>query len=219
MNSLPHAEKPRDSYLRRLRLLPVFDGENYKSLRSFVDVTKALNDSWINNSEKLEFIETINLQLRGEARIVVGNLYESDYEQMRNKLLKLYEYLMNREVITSQLENLKQKPKETVVEYAERARKALKEKCETYNHLSGDHKNEFDRTARRSFMQGLRNMELKKQLFTRGSKTLEESIAFAIEADFESTNLITNSELFCTYCKNMGHRSRDSRKKLNCNHK
>lgn len=89
-SSLSHADKPRDSYLRRLRLLPVFDGENYKSLRSFLDVTKVLNDSWINDSEKLEFIETINLQLRGEARNVVGNLYESDYERMKNKLLKQF---------------------------------------------------------------------------------------------------------------------------------
>lgn len=206
-------EKPRDSYARRLRLIPVFDGETYKSLRDFLDVAGALNDSWTNDTEKTELIETLSLQLRGEARNVVGNLFESDFDEMKKKLLKHFDYLMNREVVTSQLENLRQTAKETIVEFAERARKTLKEKCNTYSYLSEDHKNEYDRVARRAFTQGVRDPDLKRQLFNRRSDKLEDAIAFAIEADFDSANTVANSELFCTYCKNVGHRARDCRRK------
>lgn len=118
--------KPRDSYLRRLRLIPVFDGESYKALRNFLDIAHALNESWINNTEKNELIDTLNLQIRGEARDVVGDLYEITFEEMKDKMLKHFAYLVNKKVVTSQLENLRQNDKETMTEYLERARKLLK---------------------------------------------------------------------------------------------
>lgn len=105
------SKKPRDSYLRRLRLIPAFDGESYKSLRSFLDIAQALNESWINEAEKNELVDTLNLQLRGEARDVIGDLYQTSFDEMKDKLLKYFSYLVNKEVVTSQLENIRQEKK------------------------------------------------------------------------------------------------------------
>lgn len=208
-------QKPRDAFLRRLRAIPIFDGESYKALRDFLDITKALNDSWTNEAESNELIETINLQLRGEARDAVGNLFDSSYDEMKDKLLKHFAYLVNKDIVTSQLENLRQEPKETVSEYAERARKLLREKCNTYRYLSDEHKKEYDRTARRAFAKGMKDLKIRDRLLTRGSSSMEDAISYAIEAEYDAINSVANSELFCGYCKNSGHRERDCRRKEN----
>lgn len=205
--------KPRDSYLRRLRLIPVFDGESYKTLRNFLDIAYALNESWTNEAEKNELIDTLNLQIRGEARDVVGDLYEITFEEMRDRLLKHFAYLINKEVVTTQLENLRQNEKESITEYSERARKLLKDKCSTYKFLSDEQKREYDRTARRAFARGIREFTIKDRLITRGASSLEDAISYAIEAEFDNSILIPNSELYCKFCKNSGHRERDCRKK------
>lgn len=128
-------------------MIPKFNGESYKALRNFLDIANALNESWINKVEKNELIDTLNLQLRSEARNVVGDLYESSFEEMRDKLLKYFAYLVNKEVVTSQLENIRQNEKETMTEYSERARKLLVGKCSTYKFLSDEQKKEYDRKA------------------------------------------------------------------------
>lgn len=114
----------RKPYLDHLKKIPEFDGESYKALRNFLDIAGALNESWTNDVERNDFIDTLSLQLRGEARDVVGNLYQSSFDEMRDKLLKYFLYLINKEVVTSQLENIRQNDKETMSEYAERARTA-----------------------------------------------------------------------------------------------
>lgn len=203
----------RESYSRRLKHIPIFDGESYKDLRNFLDIAKALDEQWTNEAEKNELIDTLNLNLRSEARDVVGDLYETTFDEMKDKLLKHFSYLANKEVVTSQLENLRQGKNETINEYAERSRKLLKDKCSTYKFLSGEQKKEYDRTARKSFAKGLKDSNVRERLITRGAISLEDAIAYSIELDYDAENIIPNSELFCKYCKMSGHRERDCRRK------
>lgn len=206
-------EESRESFTRRLKHIPIFDGESFKSLKSFLDIAEILNDQWRSETEKNELIDTLSLNLRSEARNVVGDLYETTFEEMREKLLKHFSYLANKEVVTSQLENLKQEKNETINEYAERSRKLLKDKCSTYKYLSEEQKREYDRTARKAFAKGIKDSKVRDRLITRGAISLEDAIAYSIELDYDAANMIPNSELFCKYCKTNGHRERDCRKK------
>lgn len=203
----------RKPYLDHLKKIPEFDGESYKALRNFLDIAGALNESWTNDVERNNFIDTLSLQLRGEARDVVGNLYQSSFDEMRDKLLKYFSYLINKEIVTSQLENIRQNDKETMSEYAERARKLLREKCNTYKFLSEEQKKEYDRTARRAFARGITESSIRDRLITRGAGSLEDAISYAIEADFDASITIPNSELYCKFCKINGHREANCWKK------
>lgn len=212
---LPMDNRPRNSYIQRLREIPIFEGDSHKTLRDFLDIVESLNEGWINEAEKTELIEAIGLKLRGEAKKAVGDLYELNFEQMKNKLLKHFSYLLNQDVIDSQLENIKQNEKETMSEYADRARKILKEKCSLYDYLTPQQKKDYERTARKAFAAGIQNAQLQKVVKQKGSSSLEEAIAFAIEMEYDTKNTIQKSELFCKYCRNNGHREIDCLHKKN----
>lgn len=209
-------EKPRDSYIRRLRLLPIFDGESFKQLRDFLEIAQSLNDSYSNDAEKEEFNETLNLQLRGEARDIIGNTHNTNFHDLKNVLLRHFSYLNNRDIITSQLENLRQERNESISAYADRTRKLLKQKNSIYNHLTEDQRLEHNRTARKHFSLGISDSKLRDRLLIRGANNLEDAIAYAIEAENDLISIIPNSELYCKFCKIGGsHRERDCRKKEN----
>lgn len=207
----------RESYLKRLQKLPIFNGESYEQLRDFLEIAQTLNNSYLNQDEMIEFIETLSLQLRGEARDIVGNLHGSTFDEMKNALLKHFSYLSNREVVTSKLENLHQEPNETLTAFADRARKLLREKNRLYNHLSEDQRLEHNRLARKAFSHGISNPNLKTRLLTRGSSSLEDAIAYVIEAENDLISMIPKNETFCNFCNNTGHRERDCRRKNNNN--
>lgn len=212
-NSQYEVQTVRKSYIRRLGAIPIFDGESYKSLCNFLDIAEALNDSWINDEEKTEFIDTLSLQIRGEARKVVGNLYESNFDAMKNSLMTHFSYLANKDIITSQLENLHQENKESITEYANRARNILREKCATYKHLTEEQKRDYNRTARRAFAKGIKDQKIQDKVVTRGASSLEDAIAYAIELENDLVNTIPRSEFFCTFCKVAGHRERECKRK------
>lgn len=206
-------DKPRESYLRRLRSIPIFDGDSFKQLRDFIDISESLFYSSNNNSEKNEFFEQTLLQIRGEARNVVKNIDEQNWELIKNTLLSHFDYLANKELITSKLENLRQEKKETLSEFADRTRKLLREKNGVYKLLTEDQKAEHERLARKAFSKGVNNPKLKERLLIRGANTFEEAVAYALDAENESINIVQNAELHCRFCRNIGHRERDCRQK------
>lgn len=97
--------KPRDTFLRRLRCIPKFNGENYSQLKEFIDVVESLYVSCSNQNEENELYEQILLQVRGEARNLIMSLNNPDWLAIKNKLLKDFAYLANKEILTTQLEN------------------------------------------------------------------------------------------------------------------
>lgn len=99
---------PRDSFLRRLRLIPKFDGTSYKDLKEFIDTGDTLFSSARPNSERSELYEHLVLQLRGEAKRVVSELRDLNWVEMRFLLLEHFAHLSNKNILTSQLENLRQ---------------------------------------------------------------------------------------------------------------
>lgn len=208
-------EKARDSYVRRLRLLPIFNAESYKQLHEFLEIAETLYYAYTNESEKTEFMDTINLQLRGEAKNIIGNVYDRNFEEIKHTLLRHFAYLNNKNIVSSQLENLRQETNETISAYAERTRKLLREKNMNYSHLTEEQRQEHNRLARKHFSHGIANQKLRDRLLIRGSNNLEDAIAYVIEAESDLLHTITNNELFCKYCKNSGHREINCRKKTN----
>lgn len=205
--------KIRNSFVRRLRSIPVFEGDSFKSLRDFLEITQALNESWETEAEKTELLEQINLQLRGEARKAVGNIFTLEYQEMKKRLLKYFSHLTNKNIVTSQLENLRQEKKESMSDYAERARKLLREKCSLYDELPKEQKDDYIRLAKKAFINGISDNKTKTRLQIRDASSLEDAIAYAIESENDTTFSVPNTELYCRFCKSNGHRERDCTRK------
>lgn len=201
----------RKTFMYRLREVPKFNGESYQQLIDFIDAMDTLSYSCINTSESNELQTQMLLQLRGEARSIISNLDTRDWYSVKNKLKAHFAYLSNRNVITSQLENLRQGENETLSEYADRARKLLKERNSTFGHITEDQRAEHNRTARRAFSKGVKNMKLKDRLLTRGASSLEDAVSFAIEAEYDSTYMNLSNNMYCNICRSNTHREQ------NCN--
>lgn len=210
-------ENTRGSFLRRLRMIPKFNGESFQDLKDFIDITETLNFSCINRAEEQELFEHMVLQLRGEAKTLVSRLNNFDFETIKNALLQHFAYLANKNVLSSQLENLHQEKDESLSKYTERARKLLREKNAVYNNLTEEQRLEHNRIARRAFSRGISDTKLRNQMLTRGASSLEDAIAFAIEAENDAITDIPRNELFCKYCLINGHRENDCRRKESAN--
>lgn len=61
--------RARNSFLRRLKTIPAFNGGSYNDLRDFFDVVDTLFDSIQNNIEENEFYDQLLLQIRGKAQL------------------------------------------------------------------------------------------------------------------------------------------------------
>lgn len=208
-----HEERARETFLRRLRMIPKFNGDSFRELRDFVDIVNTLYNSCFNQTEETELFEHIFLQLRGEAKQIA--LRHDDWPTIASALESHFAYLSNQEILISQLDNLHQEQKESLSEYAERARKLLRERNSTYSLLSEEQKREHNRTARKAFAKGLRENRLRERLLIRGASSLEDAIAYSIEAENDTATQVANNELFCRACRNIGHRERDCRRRTN----
>lgn len=207
--------KARDTFLRRLRMISKFSGDSYKDLKDFIDIVDTLFNTCVNEIEETELYEHVFLQLRGEAKNVALNTENSDWHSIRQALLKHFAHLSEQEILISQLDNLQQNKNETLSEYAKRARELLRDRNSTYDSLSEEQKREHNRMARKAFARGIKNQKLKDRLLIRGASTLEDAIAYAIEAENDAAYLIPNNELYCRICRNNGHRERDCRRREN----
>lgn len=201
--------QPRQTFLRRLRCIPIFNGDSFAQLKEFIEVTESLYISCINEGEENELYEQILLQVRGEARNLVMSLENPEWESIKNRLLTHFSYLANKDILTSKLENARQEDYESINAFADRIRNLLRDKMATYSYMTEDQKSEYIRLARRSFSRGLSNIKLRNHLITRGASSLEDAIAFAIEAENDDINYIRPKDLFCRKCKQNGHRQKE----------
>lgn len=112
---------------------------------------------------------------------------------------------------------MKQKKDETLIDFAERARKLLRTKTAMYSQLSKEQRDEYNRLASRSFIKGLNNVSLKQRVTTRGANSLEKAIENAIDMELDTINQVSQNELFCRSCRLIGHRERDCRRRNNDN--
>lgn len=216
-NARRKLDRPRDTFLRRLRCIPKFSGDSYAQLIDFIEVIESLFVSCLNESEENELYQQILLQLRGEARNVVLALNNNDWYIIKEKLLSYFAYLANKEILTSQLENARQQENETLSAYADRVRNLLREKNATYAFMTEEQKLEHNRFARRAFSKGITDRSLRNRLITRGAASLEDAIAYAIEAENDNINDIPAIDLYCRKCNRNGHRLRDCKATINNN--
>lgn len=200
-------------FFKRLEELPIFRGESYSELRDFLDIADTLYVMIRNRTEKDEFYHQLLLRIRGEARNALVDLETTNWQTIRNQLREHFSYLANKDIINSKLENLRQQKNEPINTFADRARKLLREKNNIYMSLSEDQRLEHNRTARRAFAKGIADPRLRNRLLIRGANSLEDAIAYSIEAETNLLQEISNRELTCTFCKITGHRERDCRRK------
>lgn len=178
----------------------------------FIEVIESLYVSCANENEENELYEQIFLQVRGEARNLVASLNNQDWEIIKSTLLKNFAYLANREILTSQLENVRQFEGESLNVYADRVRNLLRDKNTTYTYLTEDQKLEHNRMARKSFSRGILDVKLRNRLITRGVSSLENAISYAVEFENDDYNYISTNELYCKACESNGHRQKDCRR-------
>lgn len=195
----------RDSFLRRLRLIPVFTGDSYTNLKSFIEICESLYLSCANHVEEDEFYQQLILSLRREPRTIIKNLQEPSLEKIKDTLVKRFSHLSNKEVLSSQLENLRQNKDETLTQFAERTRKLLNDKISIYDQLSEEQREDFDRMTKRSFCRGISNPKLRERILIKGPVDLNEAISYSIEAEADTVNDLSRNDRFCTYCRISGH--------------
>lgn len=201
----------RESFLYRLKLIPVFSGKTRKDLTEFLDIADSLFSFCQTQEEYMEFIIQVTLQLRGEARTMIDN--QMEWYEIRQTLISQFNYLSNTDIINSQIENLRQQKDETVLRYAERTRELLLEKHSSYNNITSEQKQEHDRAIRKNFARGLSNEKLREKILLRGTSSLDEAISLVFEMENDFDNDIRKNELFCNFCKMNGHRMKDCRKR------
>lgn len=205
----------RDSFMEYLKNIPLFSGQSREDLMNFIEICDTINSFATNDSEYVEFITKITFQLRGEARSVLSD--DIEWMNIKDRLLSKFSYLSNRNVLDSQIENLRQERDESLIKYAERARKLLIEKNKSFHCLTEEQRAEHDRIARRFFARGISNQKLRDILVVQSSPSLEESISRSLEIDNEISSNVSRREFFCTYCKTIGHRINECKAKENDN--
>lgn len=205
---------PRSSFLRRLKSIPVFNGDTYNNMRDFVDIVDTLYMTILDELEENEFYDQLFLQIRGEARNAIKNIDQTDWETVKRELLKYFSHLANNDIINSKLENLRQEENESLDVYSERVRKLLHEKNSIYEGLTEEQKLEHDGMARKFFVKGVSNNRLRDRLLIRRAISLEDVIANAIEIENDLVNQLQNDEIICGYCKLTNHREKDCKKKV-----
>lgn len=208
-------QKCRTTYLKRLTTIPELTGETFENLKLFLEKVDTLFYSAMNDAETCELYEQILLKINGEARDIVMAMGDLDWENIKKSLLDHFSHLCNRNLLTSQLENLKQERDESLEKYTERARKLLRTKNAMYSHLTQEQKSEHNRTAARAFMNGIKDYNLRNTVKTRGATSLETAIENAIEMLSDAMHSIARNELFCRHCKTTGHREADCRRRSN----
>lgn len=208
-----HTQTARNTFLKRLKLIPTFSGDSHKELRDFLEISETLFYSCMNEAEEQEFYEQMVLQLRGEPLSLVKRIQNFRWETIKNTLLKQFGYLSNKEIIQSQLENLHQEKDESLSKFTERVRKLLVERNSIYTNLTEEQRAEHNRLARRAFAKGLKDNNLRRKMLNRGASSLEDAIAFALEAENDILHDVPRNETFCRVCQTVGHRENQCRRK------
>lgn len=184
-------------------------------MREFIEVADSLYNTCSNDAEENEFYDQVNTQLRGEARNVAMRMTNLQWHSLKKNLLSNFEVLSNKNILMSQIENLRQEKDESLSQYAERTRKLLNEKNITYTAISEEQRAEHNRTARKAFARGIKNNSLREKMSIRGASSLEDAIAYALEAESENLSQIPQSELFCKACRVPCYRQIDCRRSGN----
>lgn len=203
----------RESFMKYLDNIPLFSGQSREDLMNFVEICDTINSFATNESEYVEFITKVTFQLRGEARSVLSD--DIEWVNIKERLLCKFSYLSNRSILDSQIENLRQEKDESLVKYAERARKLLIEKNKSFYSLTEEQRAEHDRIARKFFTRGILNQRLRDTLVVQASLSLEESIGRSLEVENEISTFASKREFYCKYCNKIGHREVECKTKEN----
>ncbi|XP_055305774.1 protein kinase 4-like [Sitodiplosis mosellana] len=191
----------------RKHLSTIAEESHYLSQRRVLDKEEGYNTVDITSDDFTDF----NLPNQAMSTRQLDQDATNDYEIRRQFLRRLKSIPKFDEVLTSQLENMRQEKDESLAKYAERARKMLQEKNSVYKVLTEDQKLEHNRMARKAFAKGIQNGKLKTRLITRGASSLEDAIAYAIEAENDELYEIPKQELYCKHCRSNGHRENECR--------
>lgn len=202
----------RRTFVEHLKSIPIFSGDAFNKMVEFIQIADVLQQDVQNDAERREFATAIALKLRGRARVVMHEDID-DWEGLKRTLRHHFGYLQNRNGAMSELENIRQKPDETLADYSKRARKLFDEMAETYDSTSPEVRDMQDHIARQAFIQGIHNQRLTERVTTRGAKLFQEALTGALQIENSMWKQTPNSEFYCNTWKKNGHRERDCRTK------
>lgn len=206
----------RDTFVRKLRQMPNFSGESLQKLKDFIQIGDLFMEECMNETERDEFYFQIKYNLRGEAREIL-HYVENDWQEMRGALKERFAHLFDRDIINSKLENLHQDRKESLHQFADRARKTLMEKNSAYSNISEEQREDHNRTARRAFIKGIQEKKIRDRMTIRGASSLESAISSALEMENEARYDVPEKEKYCLRCNKSGHRERDCKRRERSN--
>lgn len=195
----------RDRFERVLEKITIFDGKSDESLKRFI-ATASIADGKVDTDWKRElFTEELVRKVPIDAVTVVKHYSGENWREVAHILNEKYEHFhKSGTVLKSQIENLKQKPKESISEFAERARNLVQSRCSLYS--SRDMHDEINSTAAKAFKRGLANAKFREIALNRATNSLETSIrdVLEIESDNQAAGIPTEDQ-YCRYCKRTGH--------------
>lgn len=168
--------EPTNSFLKRLQLIPEFDGENFRSLKNFLEKFKTAHESCRTNAEFNELLEQVLLKVNGETKDLIVSLDNFEWPNIEKTLMNYYSHLCNKNLVNTQIETFTQEPDESLIKYTEKARKLLRDKKAMYSFLNEEQKSDFDRMMAKAFVTGSRDYSLRQRVLTRGADTLEKAI-------------------------------------------
>lgn len=185
-----------------------FDGVE-KELDGFIN-TCQMYDGMTPQEFKPSLLTLVKARITGEALSKIQPI--EGYDNLQNLLLNLKNAIrkpLSYELASERLNNVFQKPDETVDKYAHNIREALQKLNESSSKVSDNveersvFRKAHERLAVAKFIQNLHSSEIRIAVAAANKKTLEECVTYALERELTEKTAILR---MCSHCSSTEHK-------------
>lgn len=200
-----------------VKLVPEYDGKE-KFLDTFIKKIDRLWEYIADNedADKNQLLLVLQVKLVGKAAEAVQDNEFQNWQSVKEALIAKITPNRNTEKSELKLCATKQKPGESIEDYAQRIEDALSALNRSFPQEEQNEaiKKANDRKAKTSFENGLYSTFLKNQVIGQNCTTFRNSVDYVIEQDSRRAELKPKSNnLFCTFCKMSNHNIENCRKR------
>lgn len=203
-------------------LIPEFTGES-RELQKFLDCCDILISTATTEIETSLFLTIIKSKLNAEAYEILRHCDADKWESIKETLINRFQTQRPRIAIQGDLTRLKQGPRDSVKDFAQKLQRTLAElNNATCNEATNANAQSFllkenEKNAIRVFEDGLSNYQLKTIAKAKGETDLKKLITFILEHSSrieESQRTFKNSNTYkrdtqgvinCEFCGKRGH--------------
>lgn len=213
-----HSKKMAQMEMRDIvKLIPEYDGKE-KTLDTFI---KKIDKLWgyiadNDDADKNQLLLVLQLKLVGKAAEAVQDNEFVNWQSVKEALINKITPHRNTEKSELKLCATKQKPGESIEDYAQRIEDALSTLNRSFPQEEQNEaiKKVNDRKAKTSFENGLFSTFLKNQVIGQNCTTFRNSVDYVIEQDLRRAETRPkNNNLFCSFCKMTNHSVENCRRK------